>query len=173
MIKAKDKLQEKVRLSFASRAKSKRPAFVPTIIFLTTEWLIVISLLSFSLFGILHHFPQPGLVTSTSIAAVVLLAVLSIFTVRYIGDFTANYQLELTDTEMILKNSEKQQKTRVDRMKFNDVAFVEYFSPSDNAAFLFHGKDGRIISVPSWSLTGDPSAIEEFLKQKKLPIKKV
>jgi hypothetical protein len=173
MNQAKQVLPGKVRLKFVSRQRWRRPAFIPSIIFLTADWLLVLSLLSLSLIGLLHTANAPGLLIVTFAAAVVLFGVLSIFTLRYFADFTAQYELEMTDEEIRLKVSEKHRKVRVDQMNFNEVDFVEYFSPRDNASFLFHGKDGRIIDVPAWSLTDKPDLIVDFLDQKDLPIKQV
>lgn len=162
--------QEKVRLRLSSAPGWQRPAFIPTVIVLAAGLLLSLSLLSFSLIGLLHHIPEAAMIVRVLISAVIFLIVLSIFTWRYFGDFVPKYLLELTDEELRLRVSGRNRKAALARMDFSEVAFVEYFTPTDNASFLFHGKDGRIIEVPAWSLTRKPYLIEEFLIQKKVPI---
>lgn len=84
----------------------------------------------------------------------------------FIADFSKHYVLELTEREVKLKisDTESSAEEAVARMPLREVSFVEYFTPKDCASVVFHGKEGRVIKVPIWSLTDHPSPVLQFFK---------
>lgn len=78
------------------------------------------------------------------------------------------YELGLSDEQLILTISEANGKKHIAKMAYANIDFVEYFTVRDQEALIFHGRDGRIIEVPVWCMEDEIQPAIDFLRQREV-----
>lgn len=166
--------QRDAKMSFNSRPGRRRPAFIPTVIALCIAWVIDIAFAVSMAVGMGRStalFDEFALALAMSMA---FLAYLIYFTRQYIIDHTNRYFFEITDYGVRFNvDSDNARRRRAAQMAFAEMSFVEHFTPRDNASLVFHGKKGRSLDVPIWSMMDDASEILAFLKEHGVPVLKI
>lgn len=162
-----------VKLSFRSRPRHARPAYIPTLFFSSIAWLAALALI---VFGVSDMFAGSINVVNTTVvaAAAVLVAYMVMFSRKFLDDFGKEYIFELTEKEARLKVSgQGLSRGVVASMPFSEVRFVEHYTPRDQVSLVFHGKNDRIVEVPIWTMTNDASPAVDFLKERGIKIERV
>jgi hypothetical protein len=81
------------------------------------------------------------------------------------------YIFELSEDEARMKVVDKRtQRKEIARVLYQDIDYVEFFTPRDKSALVFHSIFGQLIEVPLWALTGDASSVLNFLREKQVSV---
>jgi len=155
-------------LTLQSRPYWKLPALIPTMVGLLLGWAVATVLAYYSVLGLITQ-TRPDIAAMVLVVSAIMAACLILYTRHYIVYGTKKHTLVVTDALARLMISERNYHIQAS-MPIEDIDFVEYFTPRDQAALIFHGKDNRIIEVPVWSMTDNPSAVVEFLRNKGIAV---
>ncbi len=168
---AKKSESDSFRLRYISRPVWKRPAYIPTMFFLWLAWLAAFLLIfAGPLFLADHGNLQSGMAWRSIIAGMSLALVLGLYSAWYFYPFSKTFMLELNETgvRLVVFNRLLSQEF-VSEMKFSQMSFIEFFSPKDTAALVFHAKNGKRLEVPIWPFEPSCQAeIKNFLQKEKV-----
>jgi len=158
-----------IRLSCRSQPFYKRPSFVPTLMTVSGIWLTVVLLC----LAALHKMSTYGAVALLlALSAALIGAYLAHFTYRWMLELTRTHILELSDRAITYKIRQRllRAKTIIMRVPYSQLEFVDNFAPRSYALLVLHMKGGRVVTVPTWSMTMEPGPILAFLAEKHVPI---
>jgi hypothetical protein len=169
----KDKSTADTVYSFRSRPGWRRPAYFPTVAILCAAWFIALTFIAIvaTAFGLPHPEDAHMALAISLTMSTAFVVYLVVFTRRFIIENSSQYIFELGNEEARLKvTSTRPKHNLLVRMPYSEISFVEHFTPRDSAALVLHGKSGRLMEVPLWSMTENASTILNFLKLKNLPV---
>jgi hypothetical protein len=164
---------QEVKLRYDSHPLN-RPGLGVMVGVYSITWILTAALVVLATVGAFRHSPYQMVSSVFAIAGVALVIYLAATTKRLFSDFRESYVFELTDDEARLRTVDNKTKESIlKRVPFRDVTFVEYFTPLGEEALVFHGINGRLMEVPLYSMTRDPSAILKFLQGKNIKIERI
>jgi|GEM_PF-3950381 len=159
------------KLSYFSNPAWQRPAFIPTIFFLSAIWIFSITLATVVVMGLLSGTALAIGLWVLAPISVVLITYMYIYTKKYVNDLARKYEFEMTDNEIQLRIDDRVSGRRYfAHMPYSEMSFVEHYTPRDNASLVFHGSLDRIVEVPIWSMTADVSDILDLLSHKRIKV---
>ncbi|MBX9723521.1 MAG: hypothetical protein K2X81_19100 [Candidatus Obscuribacterales bacterium] len=152
----------------------RRPAFVPTVLVLSILSLLDALLILISFAGMLHNYSNQHLPVLDFVCATAFAFFLILFAARYFMEAANHYELDISDDEIkLLTTSAISKERKIENMLLKDIDFVEYFTPRDNAALVFHARNGHVLDVPLYAILDEPASVIQFFASKDIKIRRI